>query len=82
MTLYFQGLTYDHVELNFFLNGKPLGCPMMGIKGTIYPIFYGKHALSPSFQGNKVIQMTTDKSCFKQPHKKKTKNRFSRLVFA
>ena len=41
--LYFQGLAYDHVELNFYLNGKPLGCPMMGIKGTIYPIFYGKH---------------------------------------
>ena len=38
----FQGLAYDHVELNFYLNGKPLSCPMMGIKGTVYPVFYGK----------------------------------------
>lgn len=34
------GLSYDHVELNFYLNGKPMNCPILGIKGTVYPIFY------------------------------------------
>ncbi|XP_069103945.1 SPRY domain-containing protein 7-like [Argopecten irradians] len=34
------GLTYDHVELNFFLNGKALNNPLMGIKGTVFPVFY------------------------------------------
>ncbi|KAH3812761.1 SPRY domain-containing protein 7-like [Dreissena polymorpha] len=34
------GLTYDHVELNFRLNDKPMNIPMTGIKGTVYPVFY------------------------------------------
>jgi len=34
------GCSYDHVELNFFHNGKPLNVPLRGIKGTIYPVFY------------------------------------------
>ncbi|GAB6018912.1 SPRY domain-containing protein 7 [Chamberlinius hualienensis] len=34
------GITYDHVELNFFLNGKPLHCPLTGAKGTLYPAVY------------------------------------------
>ncbi|KAL3851947.1 hypothetical protein ACJMK2_015637 [Sinanodonta woodiana] len=34
------GITYDHIELNFFLNGKPVNCPVRGIKGTIFPAFY------------------------------------------
>ena len=41
-----QGVSYDHVELNFFLNGKSLQCPMMGIRGTIYPVFYGEYWLA------------------------------------
>jgi len=32
--------TYDHVELNFYLNGENLNCPMYGIKGTVFPVFY------------------------------------------
>jgi len=32
--------TYDHVELNFYHNGKHLHCPLTGIRGTVYPIFY------------------------------------------
>lgn len=39
--LFLQGLTYDHVQLNFYLNGKPLSCPFTGMKGTLYPVFYG-----------------------------------------
>lgn len=38
----FQGLTYDHIELNFFHNGSPMNAPFSGIKGTVYPVFYGK----------------------------------------
>ena len=33
--------TYDHVELNFYLNGVNLNCPVLGIKGTVYPVLYG-----------------------------------------
>ncbi len=36
------GFSYDHVELNFFLNGTNLNCPILGIKGTVFPILYGK----------------------------------------
>ncbi|XP_065841114.1 SPRY domain-containing protein 7-like [Oscarella lobularis] len=32
--------SYDHVELNLFLNGKSLQCPVTGIRGQIFPIFY------------------------------------------
>lgn len=34
------GVTYDHVELNFYLNGKPLHCPITGTKGTLFPVVY------------------------------------------
>ncbi|KAF6203992.1 hypothetical protein GE061_002331 [Apolygus lucorum] len=34
------GITYDHIELNFFLNGKPLEKPITGIRGTVYPALY------------------------------------------
>ncbi|PBC27896.1 SPRY domain-containing protein 7 [Apis cerana] len=34
------GISYDHIELNFYLNGKPIGTPVMGIKGTVYPVLY------------------------------------------
>ena len=36
-----QGVSYDHVELNFFLNGKSMQCPVLGIRGMVYPVFYG-----------------------------------------
>uniref|UniRef100_A0A0K2V5X2 SPRY domain-containing protein 7 n=1 Tax=Lepeophtheirus salmonis TaxID=72036 RepID=A0A0K2V5X2_LEPSM len=34
------GFTYDHVELNFYLNGNNLNCPILGIKGTVFPVLY------------------------------------------
>ncbi|XP_013387124.1 SPRY domain-containing protein 7-like [Lingula anatina] len=34
------GLSYDHVTLNFYLNGKQLDTSFTGIKGTIYPVCY------------------------------------------
>ena len=40
--LFIQSCSYDHVELNFFLNGQSLHCPVTGIKGTVYPVLYGE----------------------------------------
>lgn len=37
-----QGVTYDHVELNLYLNGKNMHCPASGIRGTVYPVVYGE----------------------------------------
>ncbi|XP_061709773.1 SPRY domain-containing protein 7 [Cydia pomonella] len=34
------GLAYDHVELNFFVNGKNMEIPVRNIRGTIYPALY------------------------------------------
>ena len=35
------GVAYDHVELNFYLNGKKLDIPTLNVKGTVYPALYG-----------------------------------------
>lgn len=35
------GFSYDHVELNIYCNGKNLDTPVLGIKGTVFPVFYG-----------------------------------------
>ncbi|RZF32567.1 hypothetical protein LSTR_LSTR013970 [Laodelphax striatellus] len=34
------GVTYDHIELNFSLNGKPLEKPVSGIRGTVFPALF------------------------------------------
>ncbi|KAM6978298.1 LOW QUALITY PROTEIN: SPRY domain-containing protein 7b [Tautogolabrus adspersus] len=34
------GVTYDHVELNLYLNGKNMHCPASGIRGTVFPVVY------------------------------------------
>ena len=36
------GFSYDHVELNIYCNGKNLDTPVLGIKGTVFPVFYGE----------------------------------------
>lgn len=36
------GIAYDHVEMNFYLNGKKLDTPVLNIKGTVYPALFGK----------------------------------------
>ena len=36
------GFTYDHVELNVYCNGTNLDTPVLGIKGTVFPVFYGE----------------------------------------
>ena len=40
------GFTYDHVELNVYCNGKNLDTPVLGIKGTVFPVFYGESSKS------------------------------------
>ena len=42
------GFSYDHVELNIYCNGKNLDTPILGIKGTVFPVFFGKHKYSES----------------------------------
>uniref|UniRef100_A0A672K9L1 SPRY domain-containing protein 7 n=2 Tax=Sinocyclocheilus grahami TaxID=75366 RepID=A0A672K9L1_SINGR len=42
------GVTYDHVELNLYLNGKNMHCPASGIRGTVFPIVYGELYFSNS----------------------------------
>nr|CAG4636558.1 EOG090X0EPP [Eubosmina coregoni]SVE70093.1 EOG090X0EPP [Eubosmina coregoni] len=34
------GVSYNHIELNFFLNGQKLDCPFTNVKGQLYPAVY------------------------------------------
>eukprot|EP00128_Syssomonas_multiformis_P011576 Colp12_sorted_trinity150504_noHs@9669 len=34
------GCSYDHVQLQFYLNGQCLECPITGIRGEVFPAFY------------------------------------------
>jgi hypothetical protein len=36
------GVAYDHIELNFYLNGKSMEIPVRNVKGSVYPALYGK----------------------------------------
>lgn len=36
------GVSFDHIQLKFYLNGSEIDCPISNIKGTIYPVLYGK----------------------------------------
>ena len=33
------------MELNFYLNGENLNTPVYGIKGTVFPVFFGESIL-------------------------------------
>lgn len=41
MLFYPQGVSYDHIELHFFINGKAVEVSISGIKGTTFPVLYG-----------------------------------------
>jgi len=49
----FQGISYDHIELKYYVNGKSLDTAITGIRGTVYPALYGKlrsfYSAGPSF---------------------------------
>lgn len=34
------GVSYNHIELNFYLNGQKLDCPFTNVKGQLYPAVY------------------------------------------
>jgi hypothetical protein len=35
------GVTYDHIELKFYINNKPIDFVIIGVKGSeIYPVVY------------------------------------------
>ncbi|XP_039256128.2 SPRY domain-containing protein 7-like [Styela clava] len=34
------GVTFDHIELKFYLNGKPYPFVVSGVKGNVYPVLY------------------------------------------
>lgn len=34
------GVAYDHVDLNFYLNGKSMEVPVRSVRGTVYPALY------------------------------------------
>ena len=37
-----QGMAYDHVELKVYLNGRPTDACFFGIRGTVFPVVYGR----------------------------------------
>uniref|UniRef100_A0A2M3ZD13 Putative spry domain-containing protein 7 n=1 Tax=Anopheles braziliensis TaxID=58242 RepID=A0A2M3ZD13_9DIPT len=34
------GVAYDHVELNFYLNGRNLNIPVLNVRGTVHPCLF------------------------------------------
>lgn len=34
------GISYDHIELKFYVNGKPIENGISGVRGQVYPILY------------------------------------------
>nr|SVE73853.1 EOG090X0EPP [Daphnia atkinsoni] len=34
------GVSYNHIELNFYLNGQKLDCPFTNVRGQVYPAIY------------------------------------------
>lgn len=36
------GISYDHIQLKFYINGAEVDYAVSNIKGTVYPALYGK----------------------------------------
>lgn len=36
------GVAYDHIQINFFLNGQNMEIPISNVKGTVFPALYGE----------------------------------------
>lgn len=34
------GISYNHIELNFYVNGQKLDCPFTNVRGQVYPAVY------------------------------------------
>ena len=50
ISFFMQGISYDHIELNFYINGKIVDSPITGIRGSIYPALYGKYSMKFMFR--------------------------------
>lgn len=35
------GISYDHIQLKFYINGAEVDYPVSIVKGTVYPALYG-----------------------------------------
>lgn len=40
------GVSYDHIQLKFYLNGRELDFAITNVKGTVHPALYGKTTVS------------------------------------
>lgn len=36
------GVSYDHIQLKFYVNGEEVDYAVTNVKGTVYPALYGK----------------------------------------
>lgn len=36
------GISYDHIQLKFYVNGEEIDFPVSNVRGTLYPVLYGK----------------------------------------
>lgn len=52
----FQGVSYDHIELNYYVNGKAMEKPITGIKGTVYPVLFGMYYTISLILGSNIIE--------------------------
>lgn len=40
------GISYDHIQLKFYINGAEVDYSVSNVKGTVYPALYGKKTYS------------------------------------
>lgn len=40
------GVSYDHIQLKFYLNGQEIESTVTNVRGTVYPALYGKLLLN------------------------------------
>lgn len=53
------GVAYDHVELNFYLNGTNLNVPVLNVRGTVFPCLF--------VDDGAILDIVLDKFSFSPP---------------
>lgn len=38
------GVSYDHIQLKFYVNGEEIEYAVTNVKGTVYPALYGNYS--------------------------------------
>jgi len=41
----FQGVSFDHIELNFYINGKKGNIAFSNVRGTVFPALFGMNLI-------------------------------------